>query len=63
MNKLYITEHNGRALTHDGTVQLGYFSVSVEEHIKLNPLIDWEVTDWAPDPASYRSHDSYNVNP
>jgi len=28
---------NGRCITHDGYIQLGSFSHSVEKHLELNP--------------------------
>ena len=36
-------------LTHDGYIQIGFFSHSMERHIELNPTIDWRESYWAAD--------------
>mgnify|MGYP003127914631 CR=1 FL=1 len=50
MKQLYICDiGGGRCVTHDGYIQIGIMSHSVERHLELNPTIDWQVTYWMPD--------------
>ena len=49
MRRLYIYRLNDRCITHDGHIQLGIHSHSVEKHIELCPTIDWLETYWLPD--------------
>ena len=50
MKQLYICDiGGGRCVTHDGYIQIGIMSHSVERHLELNPTIDWQVTYWIPD--------------
>ena len=46
---MYIVPIPGGCVTHDGYMQLGCHSHSVEDHIRLNPSIDWVEVHWAPD--------------
>ena len=55
MRHLFIVDiDNGRCVTHDGYIQIGIFNHTVEKHLELNPLIDWQVTYWMPDPFCIR---------
>jgi hypothetical protein len=45
---------NGRCVSHDGYIQLGSFSHSVEKHLELCPEQEWQVTYWMPDPFRIR---------
>ena len=45
---------NGRCVSHDGYIQIGIFSHSVEKHLELNPEQEWQVTYWMPDPFCIR---------
>jgi hypothetical protein len=49
MRRLYIYRLNDRCITHDGHIQLGIHSHSVEKHIELCSTIDWLETYWLPD--------------
>ena len=50
MKQLFIVDiGNGECVTHDGYIQIGIFNHTVEKHLELNPLIDWQVTYWMPD--------------
>ena len=50
MKKLFIVKTGDNScLTHDGYIQIGVFNHSVEKHLELNSLIDWQVTYWMPD--------------
>ena len=50
MKQLYICDiGDGRCVTHDGYIQIGIMSHSVEKHLELNHTIDWQVTYWIPD--------------
>ena len=50
MKKLFIVDiGNGECVTHDGYIQIGIFNHTVEKHLELNSLIDWQVTYWMPD--------------
>ena len=40
---------NGRCISHDGYIQLGSFSHTVEKHLELCPEQEWQVTYWMPD--------------
>ena len=40
---------NGECYSHDGYIQIGIYSHSVETHMKLNPTIHWVETNWLPD--------------
>jgi hypothetical protein len=44
----------GRCVSHDGYIQLGSFSHSVEKHLELCPEQEWQVTYWMPDPFRIR---------
>ena len=45
---------DGRCVSHDGYIQIGIFSHSVEKHLELNPDQEWQVTYWMPDPFCMR---------
>ena len=45
---------NGRCVSHDGYIQLGSFSHTVEKHLELCPEQEWQVTYWMPDPFRIR---------
>ena len=52
-----------RCLSHDGYIQIGIFSHSIERHIELNPTINWVEVHWYPDifknrykRATFQSH-------
>ena len=50
MKQLFIVSINeNECVTHDGYIQIGIFNHSVEKHLELNPLINWQVTYWMPD--------------
>ena len=49
MRTLYIYRHGDRAITHDGYIQCGIHSHSVERHLELNPEINWVEVHWVPD--------------
>ena len=49
MRTLYVTPLGDRCVTHDGNIQIGIHSHSVEKHIELNPEINWVETYWMPD--------------
>ena len=50
MKQLFIVDiGNGECVTHDGYIQIGVFSHTVEKHLELNPLVNWQVTYWMPD--------------
>ena len=47
---LYLFEDSDNHCTsHDGHIQIGSFPHSAQEHIRLNPTIDWLITYWCPD--------------
>jgi hypothetical protein len=46
---LYLYKSDSGCISHDEYIQLGSFPHSVEEHIKLNPTIEWIETYWVPD--------------
>ena len=45
---------NGRCLIHDGYIQLGLMSHSIETHLRLASHINWQITYWIPDTFSVR---------
>ena len=48
--RLFVTPLGEKeCITHDGYIQIGIFKHSVEKHLELNPMIDWQVTYWYPD--------------
>ena len=50
MKQLFIVDiGNGECATHDGYIQIGVFSHTVEKHLELNSLVNWQVTYWMPD--------------
>ena len=50
MKQLFIVDiGTGECATHDGYIQIGVFSHTVEKHLELNPLVNWQVTYWMPD--------------
>ena len=49
MKRLYIYRLGDQCITHDGYIQIGIHSHSVERHIELCPTIDWLETYWLPD--------------
>ena len=64
MKTLYIYRHNHHCITHDGYIQLGIHSHSLERHLELCPLINWIETYWLPDifakrykRASFQTHE------
>tara|TARA_Y100000816_G_C26017698_1_gene532322 strand:+ start:796 stop:1074 length:279 start_codon:yes stop_codon:yes gene_type:complete len=54
MKTLYIYRHNHHCITHDGYMQLGIHSHSLERHLELCPSINWIETYWLPDIFSKR---------
>ena len=46
---LYIHRIGDRCITHDGYIQIGIHSHSVERHIELCSTIRWVETNWIPD--------------
>ncbi len=61
LKKLFLVDiGEGRCVMHDGYIQLGIFSHSVEKHIEMSNAIcgddpiDWQVTYWMPDPFCIR---------
>ncbi len=55
MKQLFVVSiDDNSCVTHDGYIQIGIFNHSVEKHLKLNPLINWQVTYWMPDPFCIR---------
>ena len=64
MKTLYIYRHNHHCITHDGYIQLGIHSHSLERHLELCPSINWIETYWLPDifanrykRASFQAHE------
>tara|TARA_Y100000817_G_C16786410_1_gene513034 strand:+ start:796 stop:1074 length:279 start_codon:yes stop_codon:yes gene_type:complete len=64
MKTLYIYRHNHHCITHDGYMQLGIHSHSLERHLELCPSINWIETYWLPDifakrykRASFQTHE------
>jgi|TARA_B100000902_G_scaffold396154_1_gene456450 hypothetical protein len=50
LKQLFVVDTgDNECVTHDGYIQIGIFNHSVEKHLELNPLIDWQVTYWMPD--------------
>ena len=50
MKTLFICDiGNGECVTHDGYIQIGIFNHSIEKHLELNHMIDWQITYWMPD--------------
>lgn len=51
MRTLYVVRKGERCLTHDGHIQLGSHSHSVERHLELNSSEDitFEEVHWTPD--------------
>ena len=49
MKRLYIFRSGDTCITHDGYIQIGSMSHSLERHVELNPTIDWVETYWLPD--------------
>ena len=45
----FVVDYGDHLVTHDGNIQLGVFYHSLEDHLRLNPTVDWQVTYWAPD--------------
>ena len=54
MKTLYIYRHHDRCITHDGYIQLGVHSHSLERHLELSPSINWIETYWLPDVFAHR---------
>ena len=51
---LYLYRLGDRCVSHDGHIQLGIFNNTIEEHMSLNPTINWVETYWLPDVFSCR---------
>jgi hypothetical protein len=51
---LYLYRLADRCISHDGYIQLGIFSHSIERHLELCPTINWVETYWLPDVFSFR---------
>mgnify|MGYP001168029334 CR=1 FL=1 len=51
---LYIYRNGDRCITHDGYIQIGSISHSVEKHYEMCPDINWIETYWLPDVFSMR---------
>ena len=50
VKSIYITPlDENSCITHDGYIQIGIFSHSMERHIELNPTINWMEAYWYPD--------------
>ena len=47
---LFVCVKDTHLITHDGYIQLGIFYHSLEDHIRLNPHVEWKETYWHPDP-------------
>ena len=54
MSTLYLYRLGDRCISHDGHIQLGIYSHSVERHLELCPTINWVETYWLPDVFSSR---------
>ncbi len=54
MNTHYLYRLGDRCISHDGYIQLGIFSHSIERHLELCPTINWVETYWLPDVFSNR---------
>lgn len=55
MKTLYIcATGENECVYHDGYMQMGAMSHSVEKHIELNPTIDWVEVHWIPDTFTNR---------
>ncbi len=54
MKTLYIYRHSTICITHDGYIQIGIHSHSLERHLELCPSINWIETYWLPDIFSNR---------
>ena len=46
---LYLFRFDNRCISHDGYIQLGIHSHSLERHLELCPTINWVETYWCPD--------------
>ena len=46
---LFVCVKDTHLITHDGYVQLGIIYHSLEEHLRLNPHVEWKVVYWVPD--------------
>ena len=65
MKKLYIYRTaEDLCVTHDGYIQLGAMSHSLERHVALNPDVNWIEVHWLPDVfmnrykrASFQAHE------
>lgn len=49
MKTLFVVDYGDHLVTHDGYIQMGVFQHSLEDHLRLNPTISWQVTYWVPD--------------
>ena len=55
MTTLYICAiSEDECVYHDGYMQMGIMSHSVEKHIELNPTINWVEVHWIPDTFTNR---------
>ncbi len=68
MKTLYLYRLGDRCISHDGHIQLGIFSHSIERHLELCPTINWVETYWLPDVfscrykrASFQAHERVNA--
>ena len=63
LKQLFIVDiGENKCVTHDGYIQIGIFNHSVEKHLELNPVIDWQVTYWMPDIFTNRYKGSAEFN-
>ena len=49
MKTLYLYRLGDRCIAHDGYIQIGIHSHSIERHRELNPTIEWMEVHWIPD--------------
>ena len=55
MTTLYIcSTGEDECVYHDGYMQMGIMSHSVEKHIEMNPTINWVEVHWIPDTFTNR---------
>ena len=54
MKTLFVVDYGDHLVTHDGYIQMGVFHHSLEEHLRLNSKVEWQVTYWVPDTFSMR---------
>jgi hypothetical protein len=45
----FVVDCGDHLITHDGYIQIGIFHHSLEDHLRLNSEVEWQVTYWMPD--------------